>query len=140
MNLFLFIYHNVPIFDYVLVDCPPSLGLLTINALTAARRAFIPVQTEHIDLESLGKLMGTIEVIKQDLNKSLEVGGIIATRFDGRKVLNKDVVSRLYEEYGGLLFESELQSPIFPPTEVETRRAVELFTTLRQCECQETSQ
>ena len=113
-------------FDYALIDCPPGLGLLTVNALAAARYVTIPVQTEYLALESLGKLMGAIEVVKQDLNKSLEVGGIIATRFDGRKVLNKDVVSQLYEQFGGLLFESVIRENI--ALAEAPKRGVDIFT------------
>ncbi len=99
-------------FDYALIDCPPSLGLLTLNALTAANSVHIPVQTEFLALDSLDKLLDTIDRVKQNWNPGLSVGGIIATRFDGRKVLNRDVVSKLKENFGPLLFERVIRENI----------------------------
>ncbi|UCG53033.1 MAG: ParA family protein [Candidatus Latescibacterota bacterium] len=99
-------------FDYTLIDCPPSLGVLTVNALAAADRVHIPVQTEYLALESLDKLLDTIDRVKQRWNPVLEVGGIIATRFDGRKVLNREVVAKLKEHFGSLLFNRVIRENI----------------------------
>ncbi len=99
-------------YDYILVDCPPSLGLLTINALAAVKKIFIPVQTEHLALESLGKLHQTVDSVKARLNPDLEIGGLIATRFDGRKVLNKTVVEKMKERFGSLFLESMIRENI----------------------------
>jgi chromosome partitioning protein len=99
-------------FDFALIDCPPSLGLLTLNALSAASSVHIPVQTEFLALDSLDKLLDTIDRVKQNWNPGLAVGGIIATRFDGRKVLNRDVVSKLKERFGPLLFDRIIRENI----------------------------
>jgi chromosome partitioning protein len=99
-------------FDFALIDCPPSLGLLALNALTAADLVHIPVQTEYLALESLDKLLDTIDRVKQKWNPGLEIGGIIATRFDGRKVLNREVVTKLKEHFGALLFDRVIRENI----------------------------
>jgi len=99
-------------FDFILLDCPPSLGLLTINALTAAGKVFIPVQTEYLALESLHSLKNVIESVTRRFNQDLEIGGLIATRFDGRKVLNRTVVEKLKERYGVLFLESMIRENI----------------------------
>lgn len=99
-------------FDYVLIDCPPSLGLLTTNALAAANKVYIPVQTESLALESLNNLQKTIETVIDRYNPDLEIGGLIATRFDGRKNLNRTVVEALKERFGSLFLESMIRENI----------------------------
>ena len=93
-------------FDYVLLDCPPSLGLLTLNALTTAGEVYIPLQTEFLALQGMSKLLETVEVVKKRLNKSLEISGIIATRYDQRKNLNREVVEKIREHFGDKLFKT----------------------------------
>ena len=99
-------------FDYILIDCPPSLGLLSANALVAAHRVFIPVQAEFLALESLENLLGMIESIMDEQNPDLEIGGLIATRFDGRKVINRTVVENLKQRFGVLLLETKIRENI----------------------------
>jgi chromosome partitioning protein len=99
-------------FDRVLIDCPPSLGILSINALAAANRVLIPVQTEFFALESLGKLRDVIEVAKSRFNPDLELAGIIATRYDGRKILNRRVVAEVKQRFGPLLFDTFIRENI----------------------------
>jgi chromosome partitioning protein len=99
-------------FDHVLIDCPPSLGLLTTNALVASHKVYIPVQTEFLALESLSNLQKTIEKTIGELNPALEIGGLIATRFDGRKVLSRTVVETMKERFGSLLLESIIRENI----------------------------
>ena len=99
-------------YDYVLFDCPPSLGLVAINALAAARKVFIPVQAEQLALESLENLLRRIESVSEELGLDLVVGGLIATRYDGRKVLNRTVVQTLRERYGALLLETMVRENI----------------------------
>jgi len=91
-------------YDYILLDCPPSLGLLTLNALTTATEVFIPLQTEYLALNGLSKLLQTINVVKKRLNPGIEITGIIATRYDGRKKLNNEVVNKIREHFGDKLF------------------------------------
>ncbi|MBN1885104.1 MAG: ParA family protein [Candidatus Krumholzibacteriota bacterium] len=99
-------------YDYILFDCPPSLGLVTINALAAARKVFIPVQAEQLALLSLENLLRRIESVSNELGLDLVVGGLIATRYDGRKVLNRTVVQTLRERYGALLLETMVRENI----------------------------
>jgi chromosome partitioning protein len=99
-------------YDYILIDCPPSLGLLTLNALTAAREIYIPLQTEFLALKGMGKLLETIEAVKKRLNQDLDISGIIATRFDARKKLNKGIVSMITERFGKKLFKTVIRENI----------------------------
>jgi chromosome partitioning protein len=85
-------------FDYVLIDCPPSLGLLTINALTAADYLIIPIQCEYFALEGLGQLMETTKLIR-GINPSLQIGGVILTMFDSRTRLSSNVVDDVREYF-----------------------------------------
>lgn len=99
-------------YDYVLFDCPPSLGLVSTNALTAAQTVFVPVQTEYLALQSLEDLLTKIESVTEHLNPELEVGGLIATRFDGRKVLSRSVVQTMRERFGALLLDTMIRDNI----------------------------
>jgi len=99
-------------FDFVLIDCPPSLGLLTLIALTAAQGVFVPMQTEFLALQGMSKLLETIEAVRQRLNKRLELSGIIGTRFDGRRVLNREVVEKLKGYFGDKLFKTLIRENI----------------------------
>jgi len=99
-------------YDYVFIDCPPSLGLLTLNALTTASEVFIPLQTEFLPMQGMAKLLQTIEVVKKRLNSSLEITGIICTRFDGRKRLNREVVSKIEEHFGSKVFRTYIRENI----------------------------
>jgi chromosome partitioning protein len=99
-------------YDHILFDCAPSLGLISTNALVAARTVFIPVQTEYLALESLEDLIAKIDAVRAHYNPGLEVGGLIATRFDGRKVLSRTVVETLRERYGALLLDTMIRDNI----------------------------
>jgi chromosome partitioning protein len=87
-------------FDFILVDCPPSLGLLSINGLTAADEVLIPIQCEYYALEGVGLLMRNIGLVRQQLNPELEVEGLLLTMFDGRTTLSSDVVRQVREHFG----------------------------------------
>lgn len=78
-------------YDYVIVDCPPSLGLLTVNALTAANSVIIPIQCEYYALEGLGQLVHTIQLVQKNLNPALEIEGVLLTMYDGRLNLSRQV-------------------------------------------------
>ena len=95
--------HN---YNYILIDCPPSLGLLTLNALTTAQEVYIPLQTEFLSLQGMSKLLSTIDIVKKRLNKDIEITGIIATRFDNRKNLNREVVEKIIEYFGSRVFKT----------------------------------
>lgn len=86
-------------FDFILLDCPPSLGLLTVNALTAADAVIIPVQCEYLALEGLGHLASTLERVRQTLNRSLRLEGLIMTMFDPRTTLAQQVVTEVRQHF-----------------------------------------
>lgn len=82
-------------YDYILIDCPPSLGLLTVNALTASDSVLIPLQCEYYAMEGLGQLLNTVELIKEELNPGLSVEGILLTMYDARNNLSKEVMNQI---------------------------------------------
>jgi chromosome partitioning protein len=95
-------------FDYVLIDCPPSLGLLTINALMAADELLIPIQSEYYALEGLSKLLDTMKLVKTRLNQDLDVFGVVLTMYDGRTVLARQVADEVREYFSELVFETAI--------------------------------
>ena len=99
-------------YDFVLIDCPPSLGLLTVNGLVAAEKVLIPVQSEYYALEGLGQLINTIKMIKSTLNPGLDIGGVILTMFDSRTNLSKDVATELKNFFEDKLFTSVIPRSI----------------------------
>jgi len=93
-------------YDYIIIDCPPSLGLLTLNALTASTDVIIPLQAQFLACQGLTKQHEVIEKIKSRLNRSLKILGIIITQFDGRKVLSRDVESFIRDQFDDLVFKT----------------------------------
>ena len=91
-------------YEYIFIDCPPSLGLLTINSLTAAHSVIIPLQCEYYALEGLGQLLKTIRLIKQSLNPRLEIEGILLTMFDGRNNLSHQVAQEVKKHFKDKVF------------------------------------
>lgn len=99
-------------FDYVLIDCPPTLGILTVNALTAADEVIVPVEARFMALNGLIQLLETIDVIKQRLNKQLKVAGILPCRVDGRTKHAKEVVSELEKNFQGLVYKTAIRENV----------------------------
>ncbi len=95
-------------FDWILIDCPPSLGLLTVNALTAADAVLIPLQTEYYALEGLGELTRTIRLIQRRLNPRLVLEGVLLTLYDGRNRLNQQVSADVRRHFGDKVFETDI--------------------------------
>jgi chromosome partitioning protein len=104
--------HLVESYDYILLDCPPSLGLITVNALTASREVFIPVETKILALNGLVTLVSTINLVKERLNPLLEVTGIIPCMYDGRTNLSREVVEQLKARFGSRVFNTVIRESI----------------------------
>jgi chromosome partitioning protein len=96
-------------YHFIVIDCPPSLGLLTLNALTAADSVLIPVQTEYFALEGLGQLLNTIKIVRQHLNPDLEIEGVLLTMADGRLRLSNQVAAEVRRYFGDRVFEAVVQ-------------------------------
>ena len=93
-------------YDFIIIDCSPSLGLITVNALTAADSVVVPVQTEFFALEGLGKLLNTIKIVQNRLNTELKIEGILMTMYDGRLRLCNQVVSEVRRHFEDIVFNS----------------------------------
>lgn len=93
-------------YDYIIIDCPPSLGLLTLNALTAADSVMVPIQCEYYALEGLGQLMNTIELVRKNLNPDLRVEGVLMTMYDARTNLSEQVIEEVKDYFSDLLFKT----------------------------------
>ncbi len=99
-------------YDYIIIDCPPSLGLLTLNALTSSNLVYIPLQTEFLALQGLTKIKQVVDKVKFRLNRELEIGGVIATMYDSRKVLNRDVVETILKYFGPKVFKTYIRENV----------------------------
>jgi chromosome partitioning protein len=106
-------------YDYILIDCQPSLGLLTVNALTAAQGVIIPLECEFFSLRGVALLVDTIDKVKERLNPSLQISGILATMYDARTVHCREVFSRVVEAFDDTVFQTVIQRTVrFPETTV----------------------
>ncbi len=97
------------VYDYILIDCSPSLGLITVNALTAADSVIIPVQCEYFALEGISKLLNTIKIIKSNLNPGLEIEGFLLTMFDTRLRLANQVLQDIRKHFESMVFDTVIQ-------------------------------
>ncbi len=91
-------------YDFIIIDCPPSLGLLTVNSLTAANTILVPIQCEYYALEGLSQLMNTVKIVQKHLNKSLRVEGVVLTMFDARTNLSIQVVEEVKKYFGNKVY------------------------------------
>lgn len=99
-------------YDYILIDSPPSLGLLTINALTASDKVFIPLQAHYLAMQGLSKLMEVIQKIQKRLNKTLTVGGVFVTQYNKHKILHRDVMASIRAHFEDLVFATPIRDNI----------------------------
>ena len=99
-------------FDYILIDCPPSLGLLTLNALTAADFLIIPVQAQFLAMRGMAKITNVVEIVRQRLNPGLSIGGIVITQFDKRKTLNKSVSELINDSFCDKVFKTVIRDNV----------------------------
>ena len=99
-------------YDYILIDCSPSLGLITVNALTAADSVIIPVQCEYFALEGISKLLNTIKIIKSKLNPGLEIEGFLLTMYDSRLRLANQIYEEVKRHFQSLVFDTVIQRNI----------------------------
>ena len=99
-------------FDYVLIDCPPSLGLLTLNALTAADYVIIPVQAQFLAMRGMAKIMNIISIVKERLNPTLQIGGIVITQYNSRKTLNKSVAELIRDSFCDKVFKTMIRDNV----------------------------
>src|SRR5450759_560669 len=99
-------------YDFILIDCSPSLGLITVNALTAANSVIVPVQCEYFALEGLGKLLNTIKIIQTKLHPGLEIEGFLLTMFDSRLNLSNQVMEEVKKHFQEMVFESVIHRNI----------------------------
>lgn len=103
---------NVRDKEYIIIDCPPSAGFLTVNALACCREIYIPLQMEFLALKGMGRLMNRIEEVHKIFNKNLIISGIIATRFDSRKKLNNAIMESIRERFGDKVFSTVIRENI----------------------------
>jgi chromosome partitioning protein len=101
-----------PDYEYILIDCPPSLGLLTVNALTAADSVLVPLQCEYYALEGLTSLLATLELVRDHLNPDLEIKGVVLTMFDARTKLSSQVAAEARRHLGGRVFDTVIPRSI----------------------------
>ncbi len=91
-------------YDYMFIDCPPSLGLLTLNALTASDEVLIPIQSEFFALEGLSQLMNTVKLVKQRLNPAIVINGVVITMYDGRTLVSQQVTAEIHKYFGDKIY------------------------------------
>lgn len=101
-----YLHTVLPDFDFILIDCPPSLGVLTLNALVAAHGVLIPLQCEYYALEGLSQLLKIITMVQENLNKGLQIEGVVLTMYDSRTKLSQQVVNDVKEYFGDKVFEA----------------------------------
>lgn len=99
-------------YDYVVIDCPPSLGILTINSFTASDEVLIPLQAQFLALKGITNLIGLINKIKARLNNNLNLGGVFITQYDGRKVLNKDIATAINQSLKDKVFKTMIRDNV----------------------------
>lgn len=118
-------------YDYILIDCPPALGLLTVNAFVASDYVLIPMQAEYLPLKGLVKLTDIINKIQKRLNDKLKIGGVFLTQYDSRKILNRDIAESVANHFGENFLETKISNNI-ALAEAPTQ-GKDIFLYNRQC-------
>ena len=113
-------------YDYILIDCPPSLGILTINALTASGSVLIPLQSQFLATHGVSKILEVIEKVKKRLNKKLYVGGVFITQYDKRKIINRDIAEGIESNFKKKLFKTKINGSV--SLEEAPARREDIFT------------
>ncbi len=103
---------NSALFDYIIIDCPPSLGVLTVLALATATEVIIPVQAQYLALEGTATLLKTVELIRRKINRKLRIGGVLCTMFDPRTRLSRGIYQKLMDHFGTLVFETRISRDV----------------------------
>lgn len=99
-------------YAFILIDCPPSLGTLTINALVASKEVFIPLEVQALALQGLRAIQGIVELTRERLNPELRIAGIIATKYDSRRSLDKEILELLKKHFGGLILKTKIRQTV----------------------------
>ena len=99
-------------FDYILMDCPPSLGLITVNAFVASDEVLIPLQSQFLALHGLDKLTDIVALVKENLNPTLTIGGVFITQYDNRKILNRDIAESVGKYFSGNIFKTFIRDNV----------------------------
>ncbi len=99
-------------YDFIIIDCPPSLGLLTLNALTSSRYVMIPLQTEFLAVQGLAKIKQVIDKVRFRINRNLQIGGVVGTMYDSRRILNRDVVEIIHKHFGDKVYKTLIRENV----------------------------
>lgn len=99
-------------YDYILIDCPPSLSIITLMGLTASSSVIVPVQAHYLALNGIAQLVDTIKLVKKRMNPQLEIGGVIVTQYDSRKILNREVYESLVNAFPGKVFNTTITNSV----------------------------
>lgn len=99
-------------FEYIFIDCPPSLGVLTLNALTAANGVYIPVRTEFLPMQGMSQLIKTIDLVRKRVNPRLRITGVFGTFYDNRRTLNREIMAEVRELFGAAVFETSIRTNV----------------------------
>lgn len=123
--------HEKRKYDFILIDCPPSTGILTINALTCSDYVILPLQAEFLHFKGVQSFMKTYQMVKKQLNGKLEILGLLLTRYDDRKKMNRQVLKQLTGEFGDRVFKTHIRSNIALAQAQE--KGIDIFTFNRHC-------
>jgi chromosome partitioning protein len=114
-------------YDYIIIDCPPSLGKLAINGLAAAQEVIVPVQTQFFSFKGLSQLMDSITMVQEAVNPALRLSGIVCTQYDSRRNLDNDIIEELKKQFGDILFKSRIRVNVKLSEATATGKSIFLY-------------